>query len=159
MLVSFLASYPLVTFIYFLHGFQKCKHFCLSCFKDFFPFIIYNICFPCFYNIHNFIILTSELKHEYIWFYIFSKNVFQMIRMEVLNWRFSLRYISQSLRETFFWDTHFYNLEIIYILSNMKTLEKTPAQEAAGSESCKNVQTERAILKFTNGLKLKKSWG
>ena len=61
---------------------------------------------------HNFIILTSKLQHEYLWFYISAKNgsVFktipeihrkEIIRMKLLNWRFTLRYKSKPKRNLF----------------------------------------------------------
>ena len=61
---------------------------------------------------HNFIILTSKLQREYLWFYISAKNgsVFktipeihrkEIIRMELLNWRFTLRYKSKPKRNFF----------------------------------------------------------
>ena len=61
---------------------------------------------------YNFIILTSKLQHEYLWFYISAKNgsVFktipeihrkEIIRMKLLNWRFTLRYKSKPKRNLF----------------------------------------------------------
>ena len=61
---------------------------------------------------HNFIILTSKLQRENLWFYISAKNgsVFktipeihrkEIIRMELLNWRFTLRYKSKPKRNFF----------------------------------------------------------
>ena len=61
---------------------------------------------------HNFMILTPKLQRENLWFYISAKNgsVFktipeihrkEIIRMELLNWRFTLRYKSKHKRNFF----------------------------------------------------------
>ena len=61
---------------------------------------------------HNFMILTPKLQRENLWFYISAKNgsVFktipeihrkEIIRMELLNWRFTLRYKSKPKRNFF----------------------------------------------------------
>ena len=61
---------------------------------------------------YNFIILTSKLQHEYLWFYISAKkgSVFktipeihrkEIIRMELLNLVFSLIYKSEPKRNFF----------------------------------------------------------
>ena len=61
---------------------------------------------------HNFITLTSKLQREYLWFYISANNgsvlktIPEMhkkenISMELLNWRFTLRYKSKPKRNFF----------------------------------------------------------